>query len=198
MIREIFRKARQHAPAIIFFDEIDSIAQTRGVFDTSGVTYRIVNQLLAELDGIVPLSNVVVIAATNRPDILDPALLRPGRFDKVVYVPPPDKKARLEILRIHTRNMPLADDVDLELLAIRTEGYSGADLAALVREAAMLALREDVDATKVHMRHFMKALEVIKPSITQDMVKFYEEWNQKARQQLPGSKLVHEKPALFT
>jgi len=198
MIREIFRKARQHSPAIVFFDEIDAIAQTRGAFDTSGVTYRIVNQLLAELDGIVPLSNVVVIAATNRPDILDPALLRPGRFDKVVYVPPPDKKARLEILRIHTRNMPLAEDVDLEFLAIRTEGYSGADLAALVREAAMLALREDVNATKVHMRHFMRALEVIKPSITQDMMKFYEEWLQKARQQLPGSRLVHEKPALFT
>ncbi len=198
MIREIFRKARQHSPAIVFFDEIDAIAQTRGAFDTSGVTYRIVNQLLAELDGIVPLSNVVVIAATNRPDILDPALLRPGRFDRLIYVPPPDKKARLEILRIHTRNMPLAEDVDLEFLAIRTEGYSGADLAALVREAAMLALREDVNATKVHMRHFMRALEVIKPSITQDMMKFYEEWLQKARQQLPGSRLVHEKPALFT
>ncbi len=198
MIREIFRKARQHAPAIIFFDEIDAIAQTRGFFDTSGVTYRIVNQLLAEMDGIVPLSNVVVIAATNRPDILDPALLRPGRFDKVVYVPPPDKKARLEILRIHTRNMPLADDVDLELLAIRTEGYSGADLAALVREAAMLALREDVNATRVHMRHFMKALEIVRPSITQDMVKFYEEWLNKARQQLPGTKLVQAKPTLFT
>jgi transitional endoplasmic reticulum ATPase len=94
--------------------------------------------------------------------------------------------------------MPLAEDVDLELLAIRTEGYSGADLAALVREAAMLALREDVNATKVHMRHFMKALEVVKPSITQDMIKFYEEWLQKSRQQLPGSKLVQAKPTLFT
>ncbi|NOZ88446.1 MAG: AAA family ATPase, partial [Crenarchaeota archaeon] len=198
MIREIFRKARQHSPAIVFFDEIDAIAQTRGAFDTSGVTYRIVNQLLAELDGIVPLSNVVVIAATNRPDILDPALLRPGRFDKVVYVPPPDKKARLEILRIHTRKMPLADDVDLELLAIRTEGYSGADLAALVREAAMLALREDINATKIHMRHFLKALEVVKPSITPEMTKFYEEWLQKSRQQLPGSRLIQAKPTIYT
>ncbi|KSW11519.1 AAA family ATPase [Pyrodictium occultum] len=198
MIREIFRKARQHSPAIIFFDEIDAIAQTRGAFDTSGVTYRIVNQLLAELDGIVPLSNVVVIAATNRPDILDPALLRPGRFDKVIYVPPPDRKARLEILRIHTRKMPLAEDVDLELLAIRTEGYSGADLAALVREAAMLALREDINATRVRMRHFMRALEIVRPSITQDMVKFYEEWYQQARQQLPGSKLLQAKSTLFT
>jgi transitional endoplasmic reticulum ATPase len=198
MIREIFRKARQHAPSIIFFDEIDAIAQTRGVYDTSGVTYRIVNQLLAELDGIVPLSNVIVIAATNRPDILDPALLRPGRLDKIIYVHPPDKKARLEILRIHTRKMPLADDVDLELLAIKTEGYSGADLAALVREAAMLALREDINATKVHMRHFLKALETIKPSITPEMVRFYEEWYQKARQQLPGSKLIQERPSIYT
>jgi len=198
MIREIFRKARQHSPAIIFFDEIDAIAQTRGVYDTSGVTYRIVNQLLAELDGIVPLSNVVVVAATNRPDILDPALLRPGRFDKVIYVPPPDKEARLEILRIHTRKMPLAEDVDLELLAIRTEGYSGADLAALAREAAMLALREDINATKIHMRHFTQALETIKPSITPDMAKFYEEWYQKARQQLPGSKLIHIRPTIYT
>ncbi|MET1101858.1 MAG: CDC48 family AAA ATPase, partial [Pyrodictiaceae archaeon] len=103
MVRELFRKARQHAPAIIFFDEIDAIAPARGLgYDSSGVTYRIVNQLLAELDGIVPLSNVVVIAATNRPDLLDPALLRPGRLDKLIYVPPPDKDARLQILRIHT------------------------------------------------------------------------------------------------
>ena len=187
MIREIFRKARQHAPAIIFFDEIDAIAPARGIgYDSSGVTYRIVNQLLAELDGIEPLNNVVVIAATNRPDILDPALLRPGRFDKLIYVPPPDKKARLEILRIHTRRTPLADDVDLELIAEKTEGYSGADLEALVREAALLALREDMNATKVRMKHFLEALKIVKPSITPEMIKFYEEWYQKARQQLPG------------
>ena len=197
-IREIFRKARLHAPAIIFFDEIDAIAQTRGFYDTSGVTYRIVNQLLAELDGIEPLTNVVVIAATNRPDILDPALLRPGRFDKIIYVPPPDTRARLEILKIHTRKMPLAEDVDLELLALKTEGYSGADIAALCREAALLALRENINATRVHMRHFMKALEVIRPSITADMVKFYEDWYKQARQQLPGSKLVQTKPLIFT
>ena len=197
-IREIFRKARLHAPAIVFFDEIDAIAQTRGFYDTSGVTYRIVNQLLAELDGIEPLTNVVVIAATNRPDILDPALLRPGRFDKIIYVPPPDTRARLEILKIHTRKMPLAEDVDLELLALKTEGYSGADIAALCREAALLALREDINATRVHMRHFMKALEVIRPSITADMVKFYEDWYKQARQQLPGSKLVQTKPLIFT
>ena len=198
-IRQIFRRARQVAPAIIFFDEIDAIAPARGYrHDTSGVTDRIVNQLLTEMDGIEPLTNVVVIAATNRPDILDPALLRPGRFDKIIYVPPPDTRARLEILKIHTRKMPLAEDVDLELLALKTEGYSGADIAALCREAALLALREDINATRVHMRHFMKALEVIRPSITADMVKFYEDWYKQARQQLPGSKLVQTKPLIFT
>ncbi|AEM37983.1 AAA family ATPase, CDC48 subfamily [Pyrolobus fumarii 1A] len=197
-IREIFRKARQHAPAIIFFDEIDAIAPARAeVPDTSGVTYRIVNQLLTEIDGIVPLQNVVVIAATNRPDILDPALLRPGRFDKIIYVPPPDKKARLEILRIHTRHTPLADDVDLEYIASVTEGYSGADLEALVREAALAALREDINATKVHMRHFEEALKRVKPSITPEMVRFYEEWYEKARQQLPGVTVKKMKPNIY-
>jgi transitional endoplasmic reticulum ATPase len=202
-IREIFRKARQHAPAIIFIDEIDAIAPARGFgYDSSGVTYRIVNQLLAEMDGIVPLSNVVVIAATNRPDILDPALLRPGRFDKLIYVPPPDRRARLEILRIHTRRVPLAEDVDLEVIADRTEGYSGADLEALVREAAMIALREEasrlddpkkIQAKPVAMDHFIKAMKVVRPSITPDMVRFYEEWYQQARQQLPGSKMYQPK-----
>ncbi len=199
MIREIFRKARHYAPAIIFFDEIDAIAPARGLgYDSSGVTYRIVNQLLAEMDGIEPLTNVVVIAATNRPDLLDPALLRPGRFDKLIYVPPPDMKARLEILRIHTRKTPLAEDVDLEVIAQKTEGYSGADLEALVREAALLALREDKNATKVRMEHFMKALKIVRPSITPEMVRFYEEWYQRARQQLPGTKTYTLKPSIYT
>ncbi|MET1127827.1 MAG: AAA family ATPase, partial [Thermoproteota archaeon] len=112
--------------------------------------------------------------------------------------PPPDRRARLEILKIHTRRMPLAEDVDLELLAAKTEGYSGADLEALVREAALLALREDVNATRVHMRHFNKALTIVRPSITPEMVKFYEDWYQQARQQLPGTKLVQARPTLFT
>jgi len=141
-IREIFRKARQAAPTVVFFDEIDAVAPARGMgHDTSGVLERIVNQLLAEMDGITPLNRVVVIAATNRPDILDPALLRPGRFDRLIYVPPPDKQARLEILKVHTRNVPLAEDVNLEALAEKLEGYTGADIEALVREATMLVLR---------------------------------------------------------
>ena len=174
-IRQIFRRARQVAPTIIFFDEIDAIAPRRGLrHDTSGVTDRIVNQLLTEMDGIEPLRNVVVIAATNRPDILDPALLRPGRFDRLIYVPPPDKRARLEILRIHTRNMPLADDVDLEHLATTTEGYTGADLEALVREAAMIALREEFKPKPVRMEHFLKALKYVQPSLTKEDIERYE------------------------
>ena len=174
-IREIFRRARQVAPAIVFFDEIDAIAPARGShYDTSGVTDRIVNQLLTEMDGIEPLRGVVVVAATNRPDLLDPALLRPGRFDRLIYVPPPDLKARYEILKIHTRKVPLADDVDLVELARTTEGYSGADLEALVREAVLLSLREELQPRPISMKYFIKAMETVKPSLTKDRLKHYE------------------------
>jgi transitional endoplasmic reticulum ATPase len=125
------------------------------------------------MDGLEKLEGVVVIGATNRPDILDPALLRPGRFDRLVYVPPPDRAARLEILKVHTRRMPLAEDVDLERIAETTEGYTGADLAALCREAAILALREAGKPTKVEMRHFLKAIEVVKPSVTKEDLERY-------------------------
>ncbi|MEM4280579.1 MAG: CDC48 family AAA ATPase [Candidatus Caldarchaeum sp.] len=164
-VREIFRKARETAPCIVFFDELDSIAPRRGIHTDAGVTDRIVNQLLTEMDGMQTLKGVVVMGATNRPDILDPALLRPGRFDRVLYVPPPDKTARLAIFRIHTREMPLDEDVNLETLASVTEGYTGADIEAVVREAAMLAARENLEAKKVSMRHFEKALTKIKPSV---------------------------------
>ncbi|RLE91278.1 MAG: AAA family ATPase, partial [Thermoprotei archaeon] len=180
-IREIFSKARQAAPCIIFFDEIDSIVPRRGVRYDSGVTDRIVNQLLTELDGLVRLEGVVVIGATNRPDIIDPALLRPGRFDRIIYVPPPDKKARLEILKVHTRKMPLAPDVNLQEIAELTEGYSGSDLEVLVREAGLAALRENINADKVSRKHFEQAMQKIKPSITMEMVKYYENWSERSR-----------------
>ncbi|MEM2312931.1 MAG: CDC48 family AAA ATPase [Candidatus Nezhaarchaeales archaeon] len=174
-IREIFKKARQSAPCVVFFDEVDAIAPRRGARFDSGVTERIVNQLLTEMDGIVALRKVVVMAATNRPDILDTALLRPGRFDRIVYVPPPDVKARLEILKVHTRNMPLAEDVDLQKIAEKTEYYTGADLEALCREAAMTALREDFKPKKVSMKHFEEALKLVPPGLTPEDVKAYEE-----------------------
>ena len=174
-VREVFRRAREVAPAVVFFDEIDSIAPVRGQSFDSGVTDRIVNQLLTEMDGIVPLSNVVILAATNRPDILDPALLRPGRFDRVIYVPPPDKEARKQILKIHTKKVPLANDVDLDRLAELTEGYTGADLAALVREAALLKLREKLEPGPVEWRHFEQALKKVRPSLTRDDIVRYEQ-----------------------
>ncbi|MDI3483936.1 MAG: transitional endoplasmic reticulum ATPase [Methanobacteriaceae archaeon] len=166
-VREVFRRARQTAPTIVFFDEIDSIASRRtGSESDSGVTQRVVNQLLTEIDGLEELQDVVVIAATNRPDILDPALLRPGRFDRHVKVEDPDKEARLAIFKVHTKNMPLADDVDLEKLAEMTEGYVGADIEAICREAAMLTLREDMNAKEVPMKNFKEAMKKIKPKST--------------------------------
>jgi transitional endoplasmic reticulum ATPase len=181
-VRELFRKARQVAPSIIFIDEIDALAPMRGLVSTdSGVTERVVSQLLTEIDGLERLEGVVVIAATNRPDIIDPALLRPGRFDRLIYVPPPDEKARLEILKVHTRRMPLAEDVDLLEMAKKTEGYTGADIEVLVREAGLLALRENINIDKVYARHFEEALKKVKPSLTQDIIKFYEAWNERAR-----------------
>jgi transitional endoplasmic reticulum ATPase len=170
-VREIFKKARQVAPCVLFFDEIDAILASRGQRDDTGVSQRIVNQFLAELDGMQTLQNVLVIGATNRADILDPAVLRPGRFDGVIFVPPPDTNARLEILRVHTRAMPLADDVSLEKLADGTEGFSGADIEGLVREAAMAAVRDDWKAKPVEMKHFEEALGEVRPSFSPDDVK---------------------------
>lgn len=173
-VREVFRKARTAAPALVFFDEIDAVAARRGNSDSSGVNERVISQLLTELAGIEPLRDVVVLAATNRPDMIDPALLRPGRFDRVVYVPPPDEKSRKMILTIHTQKMPLAQDVDLDRLAKETEFYVGADIEAICREAGMLALREGFDANIVEWRHFEKALLRVHPSCTQEMIKWYE------------------------
>jgi len=168
IVRDIFRRAKQVAPAIVFIDEIDAVAPKRGLEVGTRVTEQVVSQLLTEMSGIQELSGVVVLAATNRPDILDPALLRPGRFDRVIYVPPPDEKVRLEIFKVHTKNMPLKN-VSLEKLAKATDGYSGADIEALCREAALFALREDMKAKYVTDKHFEKALKKIKPSITADI-----------------------------
>ncbi|MGV8077567.1 MAG: CDC48 family AAA ATPase [Methanosarcina sp.] len=174
-IRETFKKARQVAPCVIFFDEIDSVAAMQGMESTDGRTSeRVLNQLLTEMDGLESLKDVVVIAATNRPNLLDPAILRPGRFDRLVYMGSPDRKGRLRIFKIHTKNTPLAEDVDLETLADTTEGYVGADIESVCREAVMIALRENFDIEKIEMRHFRDALKKVKPTITENIAQFYE------------------------
>src|SRR3989339_1951273 len=176
-VREIFRKARQVAPTVIFFDEIDSIAVRRGQGGDSSVTERIVNTLLTELDGLEELKDVVVIAATNRPDILDPALLRPGRFDRVLLTPLPDEKARMEIFKMYTdgKNMPITKDVNFKVLVEKTVNYVGSDIEGVCREAAMLALRENIDAKEVAMKHFEGALDKVKGSIREQDMKKYRE-----------------------
>lgn len=174
-IRQIFKKARQVAPTVIFFDEVDSIASRRGMHGGNNVTERVVNTLLTEIDGLEELHNVVVIAATNRPDILDPALLRPGRFDRLLLTSLPDEKARTDIFKIHMKNMPLAKDVNLKKLVEKTHGFVGSDIEGTCREAGMLALREDIKATQVSMRHFEKALEKTRPSIREEDLKRYKE-----------------------
>ncbi|HHF56416.1 MAG TPA: AAA family ATPase [Thermoplasmatales archaeon] len=178
-IRELFKKAKQTAPSIIFLDELDALAPRRGSYEGTRVTETVVNQLLTSIDGLEQLNDVVVIGATNRPDIIDPSLLRPGRFDELILVGPPDKEARKEIFKIHTRKMPLADDVDLDELAELTEGYAGADIEGICREAGMIALRENMNANVVKMEHFIKALKEVHPSIDEEMMDYYREMEKK-------------------
>ncbi|MFH0972347.1 MAG: CDC48 family AAA ATPase, partial [Candidatus Micrarchaeota archaeon] len=166
-MREVFRKARTAAPCIIFIDEIDAVAPVRGFDEGSKVTERMVNTLLSEMDGLQNMKDIVVIAATNRVDFIDPALLRPGRFDKLLEIPVPDKEARDAIFKVHTAKMPLEKGVSFKDLIQKTEGYSGADIEALCREAGMEALRENVEAKSVSQKHFEKALSMIRPTIAQ-------------------------------
>ncbi|WP_220607702.1 CDC48 family AAA ATPase [Methanobrevibacter oralis] len=163
-VREIFRKAKQASPTVIFFDEIDAIAGARSGNDTdSGVTKRVVNQLLTEMDGLEELQDVSIIAATNRPDMLDAGLMRPGRFDRHIKVDVPDEEARIAIFEVHTKGMPLAEDVNLKKLAKNTEGYVGADIEAVCREAAMFTLRDDIEANEIPNKYFKEAIEKVKP-----------------------------------
>ena len=190
-VREIFRKARQASPCIIFFDEVDSVAPVRGSSTgDSNVTERVISQFLAEMDGLEELRNVVIIAATNRPDIVDPALLRPGRFDRMLLVPPPDLEARKQIFRIHTKKTPLAEDVKPDEFARKTEGYTGADIASICNTAVMLSIKEHIgkakdaeDAKKrakglkVAKRHFDEAMQKVKPISSQEL-RMYERFSQ--------------------
>ncbi len=173
-IREVFRRAKQVAPCIIFFDEFDSLVPKRGGASDSHVTERVVSQLLAEMSGLEELHGVVVIAATNRPDLLDSALLRPGRLDRQILVHTPDEAARLEIFKVHTKPMPLAEDVDISFLSKETAGFSGADIESVCMEAALSALRVNKNAEIVSKKDFEHALKEAKPSLTEEMNQFYE------------------------
>ena len=172
-MRKIFERARQVSPCVIFFDEIDALAGRRGAETGTKVTERVLNQMLAEMDGLEDLKDILIIGATNRPDMLDPALLRPGRFDKILLVNAPEEKGRENILQIHTKKMPLARDVNIKDLAKKAIGYTGADLEALVREAGMLSLRESIDSKQVRKKHFEEALKKIKPSVSKPTIEVY-------------------------
>ena len=187
-VREVFRKARQAAPCIVFFDEIDSIVPPRGRDLGSNVTERVVSQILTELDGLDSLKDVVVVAATNRPDMVDPALMRPGRIDRILYIPNPDKEAREAILAIHTRGMPLAEEIDMDKLAEQMENYSGADIAATCQAASQIAIHEHLekysdpkeameqkDELKVEMEHFKQAFNKVKSSSYQKATIFWDQ-----------------------
>jgi transitional endoplasmic reticulum ATPase len=180
-IRQTFRKARQVAPTVIFFDELDSLAPGRGGDVGSNVSERVVNQLLTELDGLEEMEEVMVIGATNRPDMIDPALIRSGRFDRLVMIGEPDLEGREQILKIHTDDMPIAADVSLRELAEISGGYVGSDLESIAREAAIEALRQDEDAETVEMRHFRRAMENVRPTITDDIRDYYEQMEEEFR-----------------
>jgi transitional endoplasmic reticulum ATPase len=208
-IREVFRKARQASPCIIFFDEIDSVAPIRGSSSgDSNVTERVISQFLTEMDGLEELRNVVIIAATNRPDIVDPALLRPGRFDRMLLVPPPDLEARKQIFRIHTKKTPLAEDVKPDELARKTEGYTGADIASICNTAVMLSIKEHIgkakdadDAKKkakglkVAKRHFDEAMQKVKPISSQEL-RMYERFSQQFSDAKAGLQKIPAPPQL--
>ncbi|XP_013792936.2 spermatogenesis-associated protein 5-like [Limulus polyphemus] len=176
-VRELFRKARSVAPSIIFFDEIDALAAERGGSSGgSNVGDRVLAQLLTELDGIEQLQGVLMVAATNRPDMIDKALLRPGRLDSIIYVPLPNEVTRREIFHIRLKKMPISEGVDIELLVERTNGYSGAEIVAVCHEAAMKALEEDITTQSVKWEHFLSALRTVQPRSSPEMIRFYEEY----------------------
>jgi transitional endoplasmic reticulum ATPase len=164
-VRELFRRASDAAPALVFLDEVDALAPRRGQSTDSGVADRVVAALLTELDGAEPLREVIVVGATNRPELIDPALLRPGRLERLIYVPPPDGPARADILRVAGRNIPLAADVDLDRLGAELEGYSAADCTAVLRESALTAMRESLQATEVTAAHIAAARAAVPPSL---------------------------------
>jgi len=196
-VRKIFEKARQLTPAIIFFDEIDALVPRRGGYDNSGATERVVNTLLSEMDGLEELNDVIVLAATNRPDMLDPALLRPGRFDRMILVSVPDEKSRLEIFNINTKDMPIATDVDLTKLAKETKLYTGADIENVCREAGLLALRDNIKSREISMKYFEGALKKTRASITEDDLEAYKMIEERFFKSARGAAIRKEVPTYF-
>jgi len=181
-IQNLFRKARQVAPSILFFDEIDSMGGERGNSSTgSSVNERVLSQLLVEIDGIELLHRVIIVAATNRPDIIDRALIRPGRLDRIIYVPLPDTGTRADIFRIRFKGMPVDDNLNVNHLVVLTDGYSGAEITAVCQEAALKALEEDINSKVIREKHFEEALKIVKPRISPKQIEFYENYS-KSRQ----------------
>ncbi|XP_010609484.1 ATPase family protein 2 homolog isoform X2 [Fukomys damarensis] len=180
-VREIFRKARAVAPSIIFFDELDALAVERGSSSGAGnVADRVLAQLLTEMDGIEQLKDVTILAATNRPDRIDKALMRPGRIDRIIYVPLPDAATRREIFNLQFHSMPISSEVDLEELILQTHTYSGAEIVAVCREAALLALEENIKASCIMKKHFTQALSMVTPRIPESLRRFYEDYQEKS------------------
>jgi len=188
-VREIFKKARQVAPCIIFFDELDALAPVRTADTGSKAMERVVNQLLIEMDGLEVLKDVVVVAATNRPDMIDPALIRSGRFDRAIFIGPPSRAGREEIIKIHTKNIPLSEDVEITEIADTTEEYVGADIEAICREAVMMAMRDDFNIKVVDMQHFRAALKKVRPTLDEYIREYY----QKIEAQFKGGTPVEQK-----
>ena len=195
-VRKIFEKARQTSPTIIFFDEIDSLAPKRGGSGDDHVAERVVNQLLTEIDGLQELNDIVIMGATNRPDIMDTALLRPGRFDRILLVPAPDFDSRKHIFKVHTEGMPLDKDVEIDELVKKSEGYVGADIESICREAAIFALREDMKNKSVSMKHFDMALAKVRPSSTKEVEAAYAELEKNFRS-ARGKEMKEEKPSYY-
>lgn len=178
-VREVFRKARAVAPSVIFFDELDALAVQRGSSSDAGnVADRVLAQLLTEMDGIEQLKDVTILAATNRPDRIDKALMRPGRIDRIIYVPLPDAATRREIFSLQFHSMPISEDVDMDELVLQTDTYSGAEIIAVCREAALQALEEDIHARSILRRHFTRALSTVTPRIPESLSRFYDDYQE--------------------
>ncbi|KYQ94362.1 AAA ATPase domain-containing protein [Tieghemostelium lacteum] len=181
-VRDIFKKARQNSPSILFFDEIDGLAITRSG-EGSGAIERVVSQLLTEMDGITPLNNVTIIAATNRPDIIDKAIMRAGRIDRILYISPPDKEARREIFNMHFKSIPHDENIDFDMLSMQTDGYSGAEITSICRESSICAMKENVNIDRITMNHIQSAIGNVKKGITQEMLDFYHNYQQQSNLQ---------------